>query len=511
MRKLLKFLSSRLVLTALLVLMRLVVMFYSIKYFEAFFGLSLVFSMIALIICLIIISRDDIPEYKLSWVLLIMFIPVLGLFMYWVFGNKKQSPKQKRIMEKYRSLVDSHSVDTFDKAIKDPSEVLSADDTKLARYISNLSDARLFGNTQARYFSLGDHIFPVMLDELKKAKSFIFMEYFIYEKGVFWDSILEILKEKVSEGVDVRVMYDDMGSINTLPWEYYKTLRSFGIKAVAFNPVRARLNYRLNYRDHRKVCIIDGNVAISGGINIADEYINQKERFGHWKDNGFVIKGDGVWNYTYMFLQNWYFSSSSEYGVGSFNKYMPTETAASDGYIQSFGDSPMDDYNVAENAYIHMINNAKDYVWISTPYLILDNAMTNALVLAARSGVDVRIITPGVPDKKIVFALTRANYSTLLANGVKIYEYVPGFIHSKMFVSDDKTSIVGTINMDYRSFFLHFESGTVFYDGSVIKDIKKDFSETFGLCREITAQEYSKRSLLQKAMGHICKVIAPLM
>lgn len=511
MKKFLKFLTSRLVFTAFFVLIQIGILFLSLRYFESQLSLSLAASIIALLVSLAIFSREDPPEYKLSWILLIMFIPVFGLLMYLIFGNKKRSRKQLKQIDNYKRVMACHSIDAFPKAQKDIDSILSEDDCKLSRYVSNLSDSRVFGSSSVKYYSLGDDCFPHMLEELEKAKSFIFMEYFIYEKGIFWDSILEILKRKASEGLDVRVMYDDMGSINTLPKDYYKTLRSFGIKATAFNPVRARLNYKLNYRDHRKVCIIDGNVAISGGINIADEYINRNERFGHWKDNGFIIKGDGVWNYTYMFLQLWEFSTPKEYHTERFTPFAPSVSEPQDGYIQSFGDTPMDDFNVAENAYMHIINNAKDYVWISTPYLILDSSMTNALSMAARSGIDVRIITPGIPDKKSAYALTRASYAPLLANGVRIYEYTPGFIHSKMFVSDDNISVVGTINMDYRSFFLHFESGTIFYGGSVISDIKADFTKTFESCHEVTREEYGKRSRLQKVMGHILKVIAPLM
>lgn len=511
MRKFLKFLTSRLVFTALFVLIQMALMYFSLRYVENIFGLSLACSILGLVSCLAIFSRNDAPEYKLSWILLIMLMPVFGLFMYLIFGNKKRSKRQIKRIKDYQDLMSSHSIDAFENDVKEIESVLDADDAKLSHYISGLSDSRLFGNTSVDYYSLGDECYPHMIEELEKAKSFIFMEYFIYQPGVFWDSILEILKRKVQEGVDVRIMYDDMGSINTLPYKYYKQLRSYGIKAVAFNPVRARLNYQLNYRDHRKVCIIDGNTAFSGGINIADEYINRTERFGHWKDNGFMIRGDGVWNYTFMFLQLWGFVAPKEYRIDDFLQYAPTKRSSQDGYIQSFGDSPLDDFNVAENAYLHMINNAKDYVWISTPYLILDSTMTNALVLAARSGVDVRIITPAIPDKKIVYALTRANYANLIANGVRIFEYEPGFIHSKMSISDDRTAIVGTINMDYRSFFLHFESGTIFYEGKIISDVKSDFLETGKVCREVTKQEYAKRSRIQKLMGNVCKVIAPLL
>jgi len=405
----------------------------------------------------------------------------------------------------------THSIVDYPPVGASSKQVLSDDDVRLQNYLQNVTGSVVYDATQVTYYPLGDFCYPIMLQELEKAQKFIFMEYFIYEKGEFWDNVLAILKEKVSKGVDVRLLYDDMGSINTLPYKYYKELRSYGIKAVAFNPVRPRLNPRLNYRDHRKVCIIDGNVAISGGINIADEYINRKIRFGHWKDNAFILRGSGVWNYTFMFLQLWSFVTPKMYSIMDFALYYPSDKESNDGYIQSFGDSPLDDINVAENAYIHLLNTAKNYVWISTPYLILDSAMVNALILAAQSGVDVRFITPSVPDKKIVYSLTKSNYLKLLANGIRIFEYVPGFIHSKMFISDDKRAIVGTTNMDYRSFFLHFESGSVFYGGSAVQSVKDDFIDTFELCREVSLDDMKKRSLLMKLTGQVAKLIAPML
>ncbi|MBR6085399.1 MAG: cardiolipin synthase, partial [Spirochaetales bacterium] len=245
--------------------------------------------------------------------------------------------------------------------------------------------------------------------------------------------------------------------------------------------------------------------------NLDDEYINKKVRFGHWKDNGFILKGDGVWNYTFMFLQLWSYSAPDEYVVNDFSPYMPTESAVGDGFIQSFGDSPLDEFSVAENAYMGIINSSRSYVWISTPYLILDSSMINALSLSARSGVDVRIITPSRPDKKSVYAHTRANYGKLLQNGVKVFEYEPGFIHSKMFLSDDNTAIVGTTNMDFRSFFLHFESGTIFYGGSILESVKEDFVEIFGSCHEITYEEYKARPLGQRLLAFLSKIVAVML
>lgn len=510
MRRFLKLITGRLFWTFLSFFIQMGMIFFLLRYVESRFGLALVNSLIGILLSLMIFSKDDAPEYRLSWILLIMVVPVFGSVMYLIFGNKKKGIVQEKRMRLYHEMKSTHMIDAFPKSVE-PERNLSPDNLKLASYISSLSESRLFGNTDVKYMPLGDECFSVMLEELEKAEHFILMEYFIYQKGVFWDSVLEVLRRKVLDGVEVLLMYDDMGSIGTLPRNYDKTLRRYGIKAVKFNPVRLRLNPKLNYRDHRKVCVIDGNVAISGGINIADEYINRTIRFGHWKDNAFILRGDGVWNYTFMFLQLWTYSAPKDFQVTDFSSYMPTISCPGKGFVQSFGDSPLDEVTVAENAYMHVINMAKRYVWISTPYLILDSSMINALIMTAKSGVDVRIITPSIPDKKMVYAITKANYRQLLANGVKIYEYVPGFIHSKMFLSDDDVSIVGTTNMDYRSFFLHFESGSVFYGGDMIGEVKSDFLDTFNLCHEVTYKEFQSRSVVMKLFAVLFKIAAPLL
>ena len=510
MRRLLKLVTSRFFWTFVFIFLQIGFIAIGLTFFQNKYGLAAISTILGIVISVLIFIRNDVPEYKLSWILLIMILPIFGCSMYLIFGNKKKGIVQQKRMDRYHELTSEHVIDAFPKALK-PEDVLSPDECRLSNYVSGLSDSRVYSNTSVEYYALGDDCFPRMVEELEKARRFIFMEYFIYEKGLFWDTILELLKRKVAEGVDVLLMYDDMGSIGTLPKGYWKELRSYGIKAVVFNPVRPRLNPKLNYRDHRKVCIIDGDVAISGGLNIADEYINRKVRFGHWKDNGFILKGDGVWNYTFMFLQLWSYSAPPEFHVDDFTPYMPTQSAPKDGFIQSFGDSPLDEYSVAENAYMSMINSAKKYIWISTPYLVLDNAMINAVGMAARSGVDVRIITPSIPDKKSVYAHTRANYKVLLENGVRIFEYEPGFMHSKMFLSDDCLSIVGTTNMDFRSFYLHFESGTIFYGGKTVDAVKDDFLATFEVCREVSFKEYESRPLGQKILAQLSKIAAPLL
>ena len=323
-----------------------------------------------------------------------------------------------------------------------------------------------------------------------------------------WDPIFDILRKKAAEGVEVRFLYDDVGTLQTLPNNYRTVLEKAGIKTAIFNPFRPHLNIAMNYRDHRKITVIDGNVGFCGGINLADEYINAYEKHGHWKDTAVLLRGSGVWNLTLMFLMMWQFTTTVE---TDFDRYRPTQAVPNEGYVQPFGDSPLDNLNVSENAYMQIINRATRYVYITTPYLILDNEMITALSTAAQSGIDVRIITPHIADKWYVHIVTRSYYSQLIRAGVKIYEYTPGFIHAKMFTSDDKVAIVGTTNMDYRSFYLHFECGVSFYNSPVAKDVRDDFLNTLQVCQPISLEEMEQLPLSRRILAKLLRLMAPLM
>ncbi len=467
--------------------------------------------LISAIVALFIFCRDDPLEYRVSWIMLVLIFPVFGWTIYLFFGNKKQNEKERLQKRNYQKLIHDIWEDETSRArsvdsMKDP------DDRVLARYIQRHSNAMVYANSDVIYYPQSDRAWQPLLDALEKAEKFIFIEFFILDKGQVLSKVIEILERKASQGLRVCLLYDDIGCMFTLPSNYYKTLRKKGIEAVKFNPVRPRLNPRLSYRDHRKMCIIDGNTVISGGLNMADEYFNKSIRFGHWKDNSFIIKGDGVWNYTLMFMQLWNFSCPNEYIIRDYAKYAPDcSISSSDGLIQSYGDSPLDSDCVAENSYLKIIGNAQEYVWISTPYLILDSAMRQALILAAKSDIDVRIITPAIPDKKAIFELTRSNYYQLVESGVKIYEYLPGFIHAKMVVSDDKRAILGTTNMNFRSFFLDFECATVFYGGKTVMDVKKDFQRTFERCRIIPADYRNSVSRFRRVFRGAVSVFEPLL
>lgn len=456
---------------------------------------------------LFIINKKDNPAYKLVWVILLLIMPIVGALMYVFFGNKKPSKKMRRRLN--RELERTEEALSQDVAVLEKVE-----DRRVMRqmnYTYKASRYPVYENTTARYFPSGEEAFEVMKEELNKAEHFIFFEYFIVQEGEMWNSILEILERKAKEGVDVRVMYDDVGCVALLPFRYYKKLEKKKIKSVAFNPFVPFLSLVMNHRDHRKILVIDGHTGFSGGINIADEYINKVERFGYWKDTAIMLKGDAVWNMTMMFLQMWNANRKTD---EFFEKYRPRtwhpEPFVSDGFVQPYGDSPLDDTLVGENVYLNIINNASEYVYIFTPYLIIDNEMITALTVAAQKGVDIRIVTPGIPDKKSVFLLTQSYYHQLIEAGVRIYEFTPGFIHAKCVVCDDEIATVGTINMDYRSLYLHFECGVYLYQNEAVLAVRDDALRTIEQSREITEKD-CKKDNFTKLYQSVLKVLAPIM
>jgi len=495
------------VIVALLIAVQLffiiaLVMSLSEKWVYVYWGLQ--FASLAVILW--IIGKPDNPTYKLAWCIPILLVPLFGGLFYVMFGNKSLNKKLQTKISNYANDQYHH----FDENEKIHQELQEYNPMlfRQSEYVARISGFPACKNTQAGYFSLGENKWVSLLEELKKAKKFIFMEYFIVQQGKMWDPIFEILKQKAAEGVEVKVMYDDLGSIQTLPTGYDRQMRKAGIEVTVFNPFRPRLSSAMNYRDHRKITVIDGNVGFCGGINLADEYINAFPKHGHWKDTAVVLRGDAVRNLTLMFIHLWEFSNDVSLDL---DRYMPTEQFESDGYIQPFGDSPIDNFNVAENAYIQMINCARKYVYITTPYLILDNEMITALTIAAQSGVDVRIITPHIADKWFVHMVTQSNYYQLIEAGVKIYEYTPGFIHAKMLVCDDEVAMVGTTNMDYRSFYLHFECGVLFYCSSIVEQVKNDILETFAASQEITLEASRSITRRHRLLRSILRAFAPLM
>lgn len=508
MKQLLSLLTSRVAIVTSLILLQFGMLFCVIFYFTAHaLPVYFLLDLISIILVVWIVSRGDNPSYKLAWVITILALPIFGGLFYLVFGSKRMPDSlKKRTLDFYCSTAGKIHVDS---GIASELDDVSLSMGTQARYIKNVSGFPVWKNTQASYYPLGEDFWPALLKAISQAQRFIFLEYFIIQEGEMWNSVLELLRQKISQGVEVLLMYDDVGCIQTLPSKYHQTLRDLGIQVTVFNPYRPHLNMAMNYRDHRKICVVDGNIGFCGGINLADEYINAYVKYGHWKDTAVELRGEGVWNLTLMFLSLWQFSNPGE--ERDFSQYTPTLSCESQGFVQPFGDSPLDDINISETAYLQMLGRANDYVYITTPYLILDNEMFTALATAAHSGVDVRIITPHVPDKWFVHELTRAYYQPLLRSGVKIYEYTPGFIHSKMFVCDDICAIVGTANMDYRSFYLHFECGVAFYYAPVVEAVRRDFEDTLKKSQEILYEDTRFTPWYKRIFRSILKVFAPLM
>lgn len=505
--------------------------------------ITLAMTVLSFLISIFVYTKNENSAYKISWIMIIMGFPVFGGLLYVFFGNKNPSRKMRAQMEKVQR--------ENSQVLRQQEEIVSQlteEDERIAgrsRYLYKKSNFPIWKNTKTQYYSLGDYLFEDFLTDLKKAEHFIFLEFFIIEDGLFWGSILEILKEKAREGVDVRLIYDDIGCLTVLPKKYDKEMEAAGISCMVFNPFKPVLSLAMNNRDHRKIAVIDGKIAYTGGVNLADEYINVADRFGHWKDTAMRFQGDGVANFTVMFLEMWNaFRKTDE----DFSVFLPSEQPSEEkeslsveeengkeslltqrkngkeeanlqeegmqrenslGYVQPFGDTPLDDEPTAENLYIDILNHASKYVYIFTPYLIISDTMRHALCMAAARGVDVKIMTPGIPDKKIIFRMTRSNYKELLKAGVEIYEYTPGFLHAKSYVSDDESAVVGTINMDYRSLYLHFECGAYLYKTPTVMDVKNDFLETLKRARKIELK-FLRQGLLAEIFDSILAIISPL-
>ncbi|MFC3932269.1 cardiolipin synthase [Streptococcus dentapri] len=452
-------------------------------------------------------SRMD-STAKLTWMLFVIPFPILGgLFLLytkidWGYNGMKRQIKDN-ITKTIPYLHQNSNVLT---------ELKTSHSTayNLANYLSfGDNHFPVYKNSQATYFPSGEEKFAELKKQLRQAKQYIFLEYFIIDEGIMWGEILSILEQKVAEGVEVRVMYDGMIEMTTLSFDYSKRLKKLGIEAKAFAPLSPFLSTYYNYRDHRKIVVIDGEVAFTGGINLADEYINEIERFGHWKDTGIMIKGQAVDTFTILFLQMW----GAIEDTTEVKKYLGNheEKLTTDGFILPYADSPLDDDKVGENVYIDILNQARDYVHIMSPYLILDSEMAHALQFAAERGVDVKLIMPGIPDKVVPYYLAKTYYKPLIESGVQIFEYTPGFVHAKVFVADDTKATVGTINLDYRSLYHHFECAAYLYHSSEIAKIERDFQRTLDQCQQVTKQSLKELSLSAKAVGTIVKTIAPLL
>lgn len=510
MWKFVQFLFSRVILVSFVLILQVLwaaILFFQIGNFTPI--LKFIMWTLSVIISIWLLNKWDNPAYKLAWIIPILMFPTLGGMLYLLYGNKEPTRRLRKNLE-YGYYLSQPFLEQEEEIV----EELRKKDMHIARqceYIDQYGLTPVYKNTETYYFPDGESYYKALLEELKKAKHYIFLEFFIIEKGKMWDSILDVLLEKVKKGVEVRIIYDDVGCVAKLPYKYYDKLQQLGIQCVSFNHFIPVFSMALNHRDHRKIVVIDGDISFSGGINLADEYINEVQRFGYWKDTGIMLKGDATWNFTVMFLQMW---NSIRRSDRQFEKYKPRtyfpEGFAHDGFVQPYGDSPLDQEIVGENVYLNLINSAKNYIYATTPYLIIDNEMMTALCLAAKRGLDVRILTPGIPDKKLTFLLTQSYYHQLVNAGVKIYEYTPGFLHAKMMVADDETATIGTINLDYRSLYLHFECGVFLYQSRVVAEIKKDIQNSIEKSHQITEKECYK-NWFQSMLQGILRIFAPLM
>lgn len=501
---------SRIFIFALMLFIQLVILaFFFWHVNEQYKVLYDILKILSIILTLYIVNEQADPTMKLIWAIFILIIPVFGTLMYLYVKFQLGSLLLKIRLDDINKKSDSYL--EADSKVYDSLKDRDKGTASLAKYIYDICGCPANVNTKVTYYPSGEEQYKDIISKLESAREFIFLEYFIIERGAVWDSILEILKKKVKEGVEVRVMYDGMCSLIQLPMGYFKKLREYGIKAKPFSPMQPFLSTHQNNRDHRKILVVDGKTAFTGGINLADEYMNLKIRFGYWKDTGVMVEGDAAKSFTLMFLQMW---NVDEKKIGDYDKYLNVEMPVIDekcGYVMGYGDEPFDGDNVGEEVYLHMINTATDYVHIITPYLVIDDIMMRTLKIAAKRGVDVKLVMPGIPDKAYAYCLARTYYEELMEAGVKIYEYTPGFTHAKVFVVDGIKATVGSINLDYRSFYLHFECGLYMFENPVIDEIEMDFQDTLAQCHMVTKEECQKRNILYRLTGSILRIIAPLM
>ncbi|MEY8268368.1 cardiolipin synthase, partial [Lachnospiraceae bacterium 64-25] len=498
---------SRFGLILLLLMVQVLALFLIFRWFEGFlphiFGGAVALTFVMVVYLL---NSTMNPTAKITWLIVIMLLPVFGVLLYiYTQSDIGHRALKRRINEIIADTKENLRQDeeVMGRLTKENRSVAS-----LAHYMQRSGAHPVFDKTEVTYFPLGEDKFEEMLRQLLAAQHFIFMEYFIVDEGLMWGSVLEILAQKAAAGVDVRLMYDGACEFALLPHDYPKRLEKLGIKCKMFAPVSPFVSTHYNYRDHRKILVIDGHTAFNGGVNLADEYINQTVRFGHWKDTAVMLKGEAAKTFTLMFLQMWQIDEGRDESI-HFLSYPVSPKKEAEGFVIPYGDCPLDNDKLGERVYMDILNRSLEYVHIMSPYLILDGEMETALKFAAERGVEVILILPGIPDKKIPYALAKTHYASLLDSGVKIYEYTPGFVHAKVFVSDAKEAVVGTINLDYRSLYHHFECATYLYGTECIHEIEADFQETLVKCRQVSMEMVRREKWFVKLTGRLMKAVAP--
>ncbi len=503
MKKLLRVLFGRtLFLVLSLLIQAIVLLSFMMKlsdYLFVYYGFSMI---VALFFSAHIANQDISSAVRMSWIALIFALPVFGIMFYLFI---KIQPEVRKINKRINQLIEETKVYLNQKDIFPKDSHLIG----LSTYMNNYGSYPIYNNSEVKYFKSGEEKYEQLLIEIKKAKQFIFLEYFIVDEGKMWDSILEILKEKAKEGVEVRLMYDGTCMFALLPHSYPKQVEKMGIKCHVFSPIRPALATYQNNRDHRKILIVDGKTAFTGGVNLADEYINEIQHFGHWKDNAVMITGEAVRSFTIMFLQNW---NLAETDKEDYEKYLVEESIENaKGYVMPYGDHPYDEEYIGEYVYMDIISKAKHYVHIMTPYLIPSNEMVRCMEHASKRGVDIKIIMPYITDKPYAYYIARTYYPKLIEKGIEIYEYTPGFVHAKTFVADDKKAVVGTINLDFRSLYQNLECAAYMEGVDAVYDIEKDFKDTLQQCHKITMEDCDKYNPILKLIGKLLWIISPLM
>lgn len=504
------FLFSRTVIISTLILVQLGLFAFTVLYlYEYLLPIFWLMTVLGFVVVVRIINKKGNPAFKLAWIIPVFALPVVGtsfyLFCEMQLKVKHIASRLQLLWIEIRPYMQQNNNALQSLRISKPANA------NLANFLYTQVGYPVHRNTAVTYFPSGESKFEELLIRLEAAEEYIFLEYFIIEKGLMWASVLDVLERKAKEGVEVRVMYDGTCCIEKLPYHYNKYLEQRGIRCKVFSPIKPILSTHQNNRDHRKICVIDGKYGITGGINLGDEYINEKAPFGHWKDAAVMLEGEAVQSLTMMFMQMW---NIGEKIPEDYKKYLTRKSLKvnpSLGFVLPYGDSPYDDENVGEQVYFHVLNHAKKYVHIMTPYLILDNEMLTNLIYTAKCGIEVIIIMPHIPDKWYAFTLAKTYYAELISAGVQIYEYTPGFVHAKIFISDDDTATVGTVNLDYRSLYLHFECGAFIYNNPVVRTIEADFQKTLKMCHKVSVLDVNNRTVMEKMTGYLLRIIAPLM
>ncbi len=505
----LRLVFSRLVWILILLFLQLYLFYGIFSWMKGFYRhYSYVMVVFRIIMTLFLFNNDMESSAKLTWLIIISIAPVPGsLFLAYTItdlGHIKLKRNVLRVIEETAHAL-PENMDVVEELGNERRSLKS-----INTYLNKTGCFPVYKDTDVTYYPTGEACFDDLIAELEKAEKFIFMEFFIYDEGYMWGKVLKILADKVKAGVEVRVMYDGMCEMELLPHNYAARLCTLGIKAKTFSPIHPFISTYYNYRDHRKVLVVDGKVAVTGGINMADEYINRIERFGHWKDSVVFVRGNAVKSFTLMFLQMWS-ADEPKVDLGNYLEIDGGVYPEASGYVMPYSDIPLDDEKVGENVYMDILNRASKYVHITTPYLILDDELKRALKYAAARGVEVSIILPGIPDKLMAYSLAKNHYKSLVKSGVNIYEYTPGFMHAKNFICDDKKAVVGSINLDYRSLYHHFECALYMYKTDCIEDIERDFQEAIKVSKKITLETIKKENILYRASGHVMKLVAPLM